>query len=82
MMQRLTESAARVVTQGLQATLRGAPLGDVVKTKDPAEGRDGLGHGRVVGLPLPSRLSKRLGGLIKGRLELYEQPKRKTSNTS
>jgi hypothetical protein len=36
----------------------------------------------VVGLPLLGRLSKRLGGLIKGRLELCEQPKCKTSNTS
>jgi hypothetical protein len=72
-MQRLAESATRMVTQGLQATLRGASRGDVVKAKDPAEGRDSLGHGR---------LSKRLGGLIKGRLELCEQPKRKTSNTS
>jgi hypothetical protein len=74
-MQRLAESATRMVTQGLQATLMGASRGDVVKAKDPAEGRDGLGHGRVVGLPLLGRLSK-------GRLELCEQPKRKTSNTS
>jgi hypothetical protein len=36
----------------------------------------------VVGLPLLGRLSKRPGGLIKGRLELCEQPKRKASNTS
>jgi hypothetical protein len=36
----------------------------------------------VVGLPLLGSLSKRPGGLIKGRLELCEQPKRKTSNTS
>jgi hypothetical protein len=34
-MQRLTESAASVVTQGLQATLRGASRGDVIETKDP-----------------------------------------------
>jgi hypothetical protein len=81
-MQRLAESATRMVTQGLQATFRGASRGDVVKAKDSAEGRDGLGHGRVVGLPLLGRLSKRLGGLIKGRLELCEQSKRKTSNTS
>jgi hypothetical protein len=81
-MQRLAESATRMVTQGLQATLRGASRGDVVKAKDPAEGRDGLRHGRVVGLPLLGRLSKHLGGLIKGRLELCEQPKQKTSNTS
>jgi hypothetical protein len=81
-MQRLAESATRMVTQGLQATLRGTSRGDVVKAKDPAEGRDGLGHSRVVGLPLLGRLSKRLGGLIKGRLDLYEQPKRKTSSTS
>jgi hypothetical protein len=33
-----------VVTQGLQATLGGASRGDVVKTKDLAEGRDSLGH--------------------------------------
>jgi hypothetical protein len=52
-----------MVTQGLQATLRGASRGDIVEAKDPADGRDGL-------------------GLIKGRLELCEQPKRKTSNTS
>jgi hypothetical protein len=82
MMQRLAESATRMVTQGLQVTLRGASRGDVVEAKDPTEGQDGLGHGRVVGLPLLGRLSKRLGGLIKGRLELCEQPKRKTSNTS
>jgi hypothetical protein len=81
-MQRLAESAPRVVTQGLQATLRGASRGDVVEAKDPSEGRDVLGHGRVVGLPLLGCLSKRLGGFIKGRLELCEQPKRKTSNTS
>jgi hypothetical protein len=80
-MQRLVESAACMVTQGLQATLREAS-GDIVEAKDPAEGRDGLGHGRVVGLSLLGRLSKRLGRLIKGRLELCEQPKRKTSNTS
>jgi hypothetical protein len=71
-MQRLAESATRMVTQGLQATLRGASRGDVVKSKDLAEARDGLGHGRVVGLPLLGRLNKRLGGLIKGRLELCE----------
>jgi hypothetical protein len=65
-MQRLVESVARVVTQGLQATLRGASRGDIVETKDPAEGRDGLGHGRVVGLLLLGRLGKCLGGLIEG----------------
>jgi hypothetical protein len=81
-MQRLAESAARVVTQGLQATLRGASRGDVVETKDPVEGRDGLGHGRVVGLPLLGRLGKCLGGLIEGRLELCKRPKQKTSNMS
>jgi hypothetical protein len=81
-MQSLAESATRMVAQGLHATLRGASRGDVVKAKDPAEGRDGLGHRRVVSLPLLGRLSKRLGGLTKGRLELCEQPKRKTSNTS
>jgi hypothetical protein len=37
-MQRLTESATCVVTQGLHATLGGASRGDVVKTKDLAEG--------------------------------------------
>jgi hypothetical protein len=79
-MQRLAESATRVVTQGLQATLRGASRADVVETKDPAEGRDGLGNGRVVGLPLLDRLGKCLGGLIEGRLELCKQPKQKTSN--
>jgi hypothetical protein len=71
-----------MVAQGLQVTKRGASRGDIVEAKDPAEGRDGLGHGHVVGLPLLGRLSKRLGGLIKGRLELCEQPKWKTSNTS
>jgi hypothetical protein len=71
-MQRLAESAAHMVTQGLQATLRGASWGNVVEAKDPAEVRDGLGHGRVVGLPLLGRLGKRPGGLIKGRLELCE----------
>jgi hypothetical protein len=81
-MQRLAESVARVVTQSLQATLRGAPRGDVVETKDPAKGRDSLGHGHVVGLPLLDRLGKCLGGLIEGRLELCKQPKQKTSNTS
>jgi hypothetical protein len=80
-MQRLAESAARVVTQGLQATLRGASRGDVIETKDPAEGRDGLGHGCVVGLLLLGRLGKCLGGLIEGRLEPCKQPKQKTSNT-
>jgi hypothetical protein len=67
-----------MVTQGLHATLRGASRGDVVEAKDPTESRDGLGHGRVVGLPLLGRLSKRPGGLIKGRLELCEHPKRKS----
>jgi hypothetical protein len=82
MMQRLAESAACVVTQGLQANLGGASRGDVVKTKDLAEGRDSLGHGHAVGLSLLSRLGKCLGGLIEGRLELCEQPKQKSSNTS
>jgi hypothetical protein len=40
----------------------------------------------MVSLPLLSRpgkrLGKRLGGLIKGGLELCKQPERKTSNTS
>jgi hypothetical protein len=69
-MQRLAESAARMVTQGLQATLRGASQGDVVGTKDPAEGRDGLGHGRTISLLLLGRLGKCLGRLIEGRLKL------------
>jgi hypothetical protein len=81
-MQRLAESTTRMVTQGLQATLRGASRGDVIEANNSAEGRDGLGHDRVVGLPLLDRLSKRLGGLIKSILELCKQPKRKTSNTS
>jgi hypothetical protein len=82
MLQRLAESAARVVTQGLQATLRGASRRDIVETKDLTEGRDSLRHGHVVGLPLLSRLGKCLGGLIEGRLELCKQPKQKSSNTS
>jgi hypothetical protein len=73
--QRLVESVARVVTQGLQATLGGAPRGDIIKTKDLAEGRDSLGHGHAVGLLLLSRLGKWLGGLVEGRLELCKQPK-------
>jgi hypothetical protein len=81
-MQCLTESAARVVTQGLQATLGGASRGDVVKTKDPAEGRDSFGHGHAVGLLLLSRLGKCLGGLVEARLELCKQPKQNSSNTS
>jgi hypothetical protein len=36
----------------------------------------------MVGLPLLSRPGKRPGGLIKGGLELCEQPERKASNTS
>jgi hypothetical protein len=82
MMQRLPESTTRVVTQGLQATLRGPPRADIVETKDPTEGRDSLGHGHVVGLPLLGRLGRCLGGLIEGRLELCKQPKQKSSNTS
>jgi hypothetical protein len=66
MMQRLTESAAHMATQGPQATLGGAPRGDVVKTKDLAEGQDSLGHGHTVGLLLLSRLGKCLGGLVEG----------------
>ena len=57
-------------------------LSDVVETKDLAEGRDSLGHGHVVGLPLLVRLGKCLGGLTEGRLELCKQPKQKSSNTS
>jgi hypothetical protein len=59
-----------VVTQGLQATLGGTSRRDVVKTKDLAEGRDSLGHGRAVGLLLLSRLGECLGGLVEGRHEL------------
>jgi hypothetical protein len=81
-MQCLAESAACVVTQGLQVTLRGAPRGDVVKTKDLAEGRDSLGHDHVVDLPLLGRLGKCLGGLVEGRLEPCKQPKQKSSNAS
>jgi hypothetical protein len=36
----------------------------------------------MIGLPLLGCLGKRPGGLIKGRLELCEQPERKASNTS
>jgi hypothetical protein len=36
----------------------------------------------MVGLPLLGRPGMRLGGLIKGGLELCEQPERKISNTS
>jgi hypothetical protein len=81
-MQRLAESAARVVTQGLQATLRGASRGDVVMAKDLAKGQDSLGHGRAVGFLLLSRLGKCLGGLAEGKLELCKQPKQKSSNAS
>jgi hypothetical protein len=68
--QRLAKFAARTVTQGLQATMRGASRGDVVKDKGLAKGRDSLGHGCAVGLLLLNRLGKCLGGLIEGRLEL------------
>jgi hypothetical protein len=61
-----------MITQGLQATLRGASRGDVAKAKDPAEVRDGLGHGHVVGLPLLGLPDKCPDGLIKGGLKLYE----------
>jgi hypothetical protein len=60
----------------------GSFLRERPEAKDPAEVRDGLEHGRVVGLPLLGRLGKRPGGLVKGRLELCEQPERKSSNTS
>ena len=69
-MQRPAESAAHMAAQGPQATLGGATQGDVIEAKDLAEGRDSLGHGHVVGLPLLGRLGKCLGGLIEGRLEL------------
>jgi hypothetical protein len=62
--------------------LKGASRGDIAEAKDPAEVRDGLGHGRMVGLPLLGRPGKRLGGLIEGGLELYEQPERKISSAS
>jgi hypothetical protein len=81
-MQRLAESAAHMAAQGPQVTLGGAPRGDVVKTKDLAEGRDSFGHGRAVGFLLLSRLGKCLGGLVEGRLELCKQPKQNSSNTS
>jgi hypothetical protein len=71
-----------MIAQDLKATLRGAPRGDVAGAKDPAKVRDGLGHGRVVGLPLLGRpgkhLGKRLGGLIKGGFELCEQPEERS----
>jgi hypothetical protein len=65
-MQRLVESAAHMAAQGLQATLGGAFRGDVVKTKDLAEGRDSFRHGHAIGLLLLSRLGKCLGGLVEG----------------
>jgi hypothetical protein len=57
-MQCLAESAAHMAAQGLQATLGGASRGDVVKTKDLAEGRDSFGHGHAVSFFLLSRLGK------------------------
>jgi hypothetical protein len=72
MVQRPAESSTHMATQGPQATLGGAAQGDVVETKGPAEGRDGLGHGQAVGLLLLSRLGKRsavLDGLVKSHLE-------------
>jgi hypothetical protein len=75
MMQRLAESAMHMAAQGLQATLGRASRGDVVKTKDLAEGQDSFGHGRAVGFLLLSRLGKCLGGLVEGRLELCKPPK-------
>jgi hypothetical protein len=81
-MQRLAESVARVVAQGLQVSLRGASRGDVIKAKDLAKGRDSLGHGRTVGLLLLNRLGKCLGGLTEGKLKLCKQPKQKSSNAS
>src|SRR5688500_5863982 len=71
-----------MIAQDLKATLRGASGGDVAGAMDPVNVRDGLGHGRVVGLPLlgrpGKRLGKRLGGLIKGGLELCEQPEERS----
>ena len=51
-----------MAAQGPQVTLGGATRGDIIEVKGLEKGRDGLGHGRVVGLPLLGRLSK-------GRLE-------------
>jgi hypothetical protein len=71
-----------MAAQGLQATLGGASRGDIVKTKDLAEGRDSFGHGHAVDLLLLSRLGKCLGRLVEGLLELCKQPKQNSSNTS
>jgi hypothetical protein len=71
-MQHPAESAAHVAAQGPQAALGGAARGDVVEAKGPAEGRDGLGHGRAVSLLLLGCLGKRLAvldELVKSRLE-------------
>jgi hypothetical protein len=65
-MLRLAESAAHMAAQGLQATPGGASRGNVVKTRDLAEGRDSFRHGHTVGfLPL-SRPGKCLSGLVEG----------------
>jgi hypothetical protein len=72
MVQRPAESAAHVAAQGLQETLGGAARGDIIEVKGPVEGRDGLRHGRAVGLFLLSRLGKRLAvldGLVESRLK-------------
>jgi hypothetical protein len=77
MVQRPTESAAHMAAEGPQVTLGGATRGDVVETKGPTKGRDGLGHGHAVGLLLLSHLGKRLAvldGLIKSCLEPCRQP--------
>jgi hypothetical protein len=72
--QRPAESAAHMAAQGPHVTLGGATRGDVVEVKGPAKGRDSLGHSHVVDFVLLSRLGKRLGGLVKSRLELCRQP--------
>jgi hypothetical protein len=73
---RPTESAAHMAAQGPQETLRGATRGDVIKTKDPAESRDNLGHGHALGLLPPNCPGKRfavLDGLVKSHLEPCRQ---------
>jgi hypothetical protein len=71
-----TKSAAHMATQGPQEPLRGATRGDVIETEGPAESRDNLGHGHVLGLLPPSRPGKRLAvldRLVKSRLEPCRQ---------
>jgi hypothetical protein len=71
-----------MIAQDLEATLRGASLGNVAEAKDPVNVRDGFGHGRVVSLPLLGRPGKCLGRLIKGGLELCEQPEERSQTQS